>query len=332
MGRRFEFTIPLGLSLAGILLLVAFMVVTLPGIMGAVFTRGIDEIDLEASARRMQHGHEDAVEQYIARTNGRSLFYPPIPPPPPPKPKVVATEPEPVEVPDEPEVTPPPIVEKIPPTPPVPPRYTGPPPRAITVDTVWFPDEVIAGIGGVDTVLQIREGEEKQGIEVVEIIDATMVRLKHRGGDYRVSIFDEDDGANAPFDDPIVEPGPTPGIISVKSDGTLDAVSPPVERNPETGEIISPVVRKNEGAGVRSTSEIPRGATSVRTPDGRTVNVARSPNISDRERELREERREASRENSDDDESRESRRRNGREPNERPRSSRENRDADRPRS
>ncbi|MEM7228108.1 MAG: hypothetical protein AAF432_04755 [Planctomycetota bacterium] len=184
---RFDFSAPLGISLAGLALVIAFLVTTMPGVLGALFARSTEPLEPQAVQKRLLAAHDNVMETYQKRIDGRSLFFDPkpLPRPAPPKPAVVR-QPDPDPEPEI-ETTPPPLVDT---TPKAPPSYTGPSPRAITLDTVWFPDERETVVGDLQEPLRIRVGQEKNGIGVLEILGPNMVRLAHRGGEYDVTIFD----------------------------------------------------------------------------------------------------------------------------------------------
>ena len=111
----------------------------------------------------------------IARFNGRSAFFKPIPRPRTPTPREpVPRDPDPIE--QEPEVV----------TPPKPPQtYMGPPLIAIIGDEAWF-----RGSGsGFDAVIRLRSGQEKNGLMLVGTEEPTFALVQHRGGDYTLPLF-----------------------------------------------------------------------------------------------------------------------------------------------
>jgi hypothetical protein len=338
MIRRIDFTAPLGFSLAGIVLGLAFVVVALPGIISAVFARGIDDIDLTSQASRIELAHKASMDTNMRRIDGRSLFFAPLPPPQPPK-QVVAAPPlpptEPV-VEDEPVDTPPPPPATAPPT------YTGPAPRAIAIDTVWFPDEREKGLGEVDGPLSIRVGETKNGIEVVEILGPNSIKLRHRGGEYAVAIFADAMSTTELLEQGAKETSLPPGlIVASKADRAAAEKNriapPPVDTSETTTPVETPATpparpviaprtdygpegsppaaspRRSGGRGfatdgrgnrIENATEIPAGATEIEAADGRRLRVNRTSNANARVEEGEREKREAARELDEESEAR----------------------------
>lgn len=112
--------------------------------------------------------HEAAIELSRSRFDGRSLFVMPAPPyrPPPPPPPM----------PPEPPPPPKPVA------PVAPPEYSGPKPLGMIGGSVYF-----------DSVPALSVGQERDGLKVLGVEPPSHVRVSHRGGTYRVAVWDSSD-------------------------------------------------------------------------------------------------------------------------------------------
>jgi len=166
---------PLGWSLAAIAVIVIFCIYTISTV-GAPLLTGSGELAPDTQSDSLIDQHNEFALLDIARFNGRSAFFNPIPRPRkapkyiPPIPR----DPDPVE--HEPQ-------EAEPPKPPQ--TYMGPPLIAIIGDEAWF-----RGSGsGFDAVIRLRSGQEKNGLMLVGTEEPTVAMVQHRGGDYTLPLF-----------------------------------------------------------------------------------------------------------------------------------------------
>lgn len=166
---------PMGWSLTAIAVIVLFCIYAISTV-GAPLLTGSGELTSNTQSDSLIEKHNEFALLDIARFNGRSAFFKPIPRPRktpkyvPPIPR----EPDPEE--REPEE----------PKPPKPPQtYMGPPLIAIIGDEAWF-----RGSGsGFEAVIRLRSGEEKNGLMLVGTEEPTFAMVQHRGGDYTLPLF-----------------------------------------------------------------------------------------------------------------------------------------------
>jgi hypothetical protein len=164
----------LGWSLAAVAVIVLFCIYTISTI-GASLLTGSEALKPDTQSDSLIEKHNEFALLDIARFNGRSAFFKPIPRPRTPTPREpVPRDPDPIE--QEPEVV----------TPPKPPQtYMGPPLIAIIGDEAWF-----RGSGsGFDAVIRLRSGQEKNGLMLVGTEEPTFALVQHRGGDYTLPLF-----------------------------------------------------------------------------------------------------------------------------------------------
>jgi hypothetical protein len=166
----------------------------LPSILGSTFAPTSSSVEQEPFRAALDE-HRQLVDDSRKRFDGRSMFFAP-PAPRPPRPKV----PERVEP-----VAPPPP----PPPPPPPATYTGPKPRGVLGDVVFFENDT-----------RIRKGESSGGVEVLEVRSPYEVKLAHARGEYVVSVWGE-------RNDRVFKSNPfpktsLPGIVA--ADGKMDGV------------------------------------------------------------------------------------------------------------
>lgn len=183
---------PLGWSIASIVVIVMFCSYSISIIMTPFLTRGGDVV-ADSQAVTLLEKHNEYALVDIARFNGRSAFFKPIPIP----------RPIPEYVPPPPEDKPKPPEEMEDPGPPPPPAtYMGPPLIAIIGDEAWF-----RGSGsGFDAVIRLRSGQEKNGLTLVGTEEPTMAMVQYRGGDYTIPLFTTEESF---FLD---EPPPAPSV------------------------------------------------------------------------------------------------------------------------
>ncbi len=166
---------PMGWSLTAIAVIVIFCIFAISTI-GTPLLTGGGELTPDTQSDSLIEQHNEFASLDIARFNGRSAFFKPIPrprtaptyiPTPPRDPGPEEQEPEEVK-------------------PPKPPQtYMGPPLIAIIGDEAWF-----RGSGsGFDSVIRLRSGQEKDGLMLVGTEEPTFAMVQHRGGDYTLPLF-----------------------------------------------------------------------------------------------------------------------------------------------
>jgi hypothetical protein len=193
MPRGVRWSPMLGIGAASAVVLGAFALWALGGLLGSVFTFGSGS-DPDASLADALKRHEQLADASVKRFNGRSAFFMPSPPVRKPPKSTKPAEPPP----------PPP-----PPPPPSAPReYAGPKPVGAIGNLIFFADQS-----------QIRVGEERGGVKVLASSAPWSVRLAHSGGEYDVelwtrgkeSFFNNSDWRNARSSTPGLEPVPSKG-------------------------------------------------------------------------------------------------------------------------
>ena len=168
-----DFKGPLGMSIAAILVITVFICLVIANIASPLMmqSEAVSVSDTDALVAE----YSTLVAADIAKFNGRSAFFKPIPIPrarPEPKDPVVYTPPP-----------PPPPVETGPP--PAPATYLGPPMIALIGDEAWF-----RGSGsGLDSVIRIKVGQEKEGIKLVSTEEPTRATVEYRRGEYEIDLF-----------------------------------------------------------------------------------------------------------------------------------------------
>jgi hypothetical protein len=164
----------------------------LPSVVRAAFGPDDEVASVGERFERLIEDHDEALGLYTERFNGRSVFFKPpqqrrAPTPPPrEKPKVVDN-------------TPPP-----PPRPKPKPPYSGPSIKGFVGAQVWFAGD-----------LRVSLGEEKDGLEVLELDLPWMVRVRHSGHEYEVPFREK-------LDDGFFKSGSgvsaTPGMVELTGD------------------------------------------------------------------------------------------------------------------
>lgn len=239
--KRLIESLPSGVRLNGVAVVSALalgwaavaLVGELPSMLGATFAPTSSSVEQEPF-RAALDDHQKLVEDSRKRFDGRSMFFAP-PAPRPPRPKV----PERVEP-----VTPPPP----PPPPPPPATYTGPKPRGVLGEVVFFENET-----------RIKKGESSGGVTVLEIRSPYEVKLGHARGEYVVSVWGE-------RNDRVFKTNPfpktsIPGIVA--ADGKMDGVDS----------------RGGTPVGNASGGLTPPGATPRATPAAAPAGGAPSPTV-----------------------------------------------------
>lgn len=164
-------------NVATLLVALVILAVQLPAVLEAAFGPGLGTDEPREVVTQLIKVHDEEMERYQRRFNGRSLFFKPtrrLPsPPPPPPPGPADVEPAPPE-------TPPEL--------PASPVYTGPSVIGILGDEVWF-RAPRAGKGG----LRIRVGEEpREGITVLATNPPWSVKLAYQRGEYDIDVWKTD--------------------------------------------------------------------------------------------------------------------------------------------
>jgi len=205
-------------NVATLLVALVILAVQLPAVLEAAFGPGLGTDEPREVVTQLIKVHDEEMERYQTRFNGRSLFF--LPPRqrtrPPPAPVVKETTPAP----------PPDRVD-----PPPSPVYTGPSVIGILGDEVWF-RAPRASQGG----LRIRVGEEPQeGITVLATNPPWSVTLAYQRGEYDIDVWKTDFPSierSAPPRQPIpglvdATPPTPPATESEADDGAPAPAKPP---------------------------------------------------------------------------------------------------------
>jgi hypothetical protein len=200
---------PLGISLAGIVIGAGVVLLTGPGVLGAIFSPSSRDIAGEKEKAESLALHTDSVKGFQGRVEGRSPFFVPLPPP-----TTIVKAPV-LKKPDETTI----IKDDTPPPPP--PDYTGPALVGILGEHAFF-------AGSPDFVVDI--GAETQGVKVLDIAGPWTVKVAHKGGEYDVHLLDPEllegftkmpfDGYNLPASSKTYTPS------SSSSDASEEAAAP----------------------------------------------------------------------------------------------------------
>ena len=148
-----------------------WIVVSIPSLISAATSVAPDD-QSEKILGELVADHNSAVALNIDRFLGRSPFF--VPKRPPNRPRPRTPRPEPIKKPDS---TP---VDTGPP--PAPMKYQGPQPTSIFGNRVYFRTK--------NEWVQLNQGSG-DGVTLLEIIDFSNVKLAHRGGEYTVSTWKE---------------------------------------------------------------------------------------------------------------------------------------------
>ncbi len=236
----------------GLMALVFFA--TVPSLVSAMFTRGPDDLQVASSLQGHIDNHGRQLEIYLARFDGRSIFYRPRPtpkrtvaPPLPPRPEPKAQTRE----------------DKPPRPAPPPPTYTGPSIMAIFGDEVWFVNPQHD-----QPPLRIKVGEEQLGLEVLSTDPPWMVNVRYRKGEYDVNLFELKSFFTDTSDTEIPNP---PGLIDAPAETPATGEEPPAETVPDE----SDKSEKNNGSDDTTPSKSdPTDADNTDTSNVKTGNQA----------------------------------------------------------
>jgi len=160
--RGVRWTTATGLGTCAVIVLACFALWACFGLLGSIFTFGSSSDPSESLADALKQ-HETLAALETKRFTGRSAFFAPSPP--------VRKNPKPVK----------PVTPPIPPPPPpplIPAEYAGPKPIGAMGETVFFADNV-----------QLKIGEEKNGVKVIATTVPWSVKLAHSGGEYDVPLW-----------------------------------------------------------------------------------------------------------------------------------------------
>lgn len=149
------------IGLVTFVLAIASLLLTVPSLASAIFAASLNSQDHQDNLSAFLTNHEEDLDTYLDRFEGRSLFFKPLPPPRPVPKRTITPE----------------SVEPIGPSGP-PSTYGGPKVIGVYGIVVWFKDN-----------LKIPVGEEKGGVKVLQINAPWTVKLGHAGGEYDVPIF-----------------------------------------------------------------------------------------------------------------------------------------------
>ena len=152
------------IGLAAIALAIGSLLITLPSLASAIFASSLNNQSGQGNLSALLTNHEEDLDTYLDRFEGRSLFF--RPKPYPVKTKHVEPKTETKTIDDKPSGPPP--------------TYTGPKVIGAFGSEVWFKDN-----------LKIPVGEEKQRVKVLQINAPWTVKLAHAGGEYVVPIFSD---------------------------------------------------------------------------------------------------------------------------------------------
>lgn len=165
---RWSTNIPLVTSVAAIVLATLVMVTQVAGLVSAALTPGVSDDSITTRLNEYLDEHDEGMQTFRDRFDGRSLFFKPKRPRKPTKP-------------------PPPVVDRgddpPPPLPPPPPRlYGGPSVIFVVGDEVWFHNGLHASVG-----------EEVEGVKVIASNPPWSVTLFHAGREYELPLFRKHD-------------------------------------------------------------------------------------------------------------------------------------------
>ena len=161
-------------SLGSLALIATILVFTLPSVFAAAMSSNPEE--LQASTQLDSHlgKHREALDLYQDRFNGRSVFFTPNKTKAPYVPLPVVEQKAPQTS----------RTEKVR-TPPKPTIYTGPTLMAILGDEVWLKNS-----NRNDSPLRVRVGEEKDGVEILEVNPPWSVKVRYQTVEFVVPLFE----------------------------------------------------------------------------------------------------------------------------------------------
>lgn len=221
---------PLTISLVAIVLTVAFVFSGLATMLSTALSAGTRGIKPAEEVGKLVALHNNQMQAYQDRFNGRSVFFDP-PLPARPQPTQVQPRPEPEQ----------PKIDEGPPK-----TYMGPGIQFAVGDMVYF-----KALSAHDKPLAIRVGEETSGVKVVSTDLPWSVKVGYKGGVYDVPIWT---GAMTMKSFLLDQPKPTqivPGLIEVPADQTVP--TPIVTAAPDDGSAAAaakPGMGRNPNPGV----------------------------------------------------------------------------------
>jgi hypothetical protein len=169
---------PLGWSIASIIVIILFCAYAITTVASPLMNQRAVSTPTTSKTDQLVQKYNQQIAVDIARFNGRSAFFTPIQIPvyrePPPTPKI-----DPTPAPEE------KIVDLGPPPPP--PTYMGPSLIAVMGEEAWF-----RGTGS-DSVIRLKVGEEQDGLKVIKTSPPSIVTVEHRGGEYPIDLFTNDE-------------------------------------------------------------------------------------------------------------------------------------------
>lgn len=151
------------IGLATIALAIGSLLLTVPSLASAIFASSLNSQSGQDNLNALLTTHQEDLDTYLNRFEGRSLFFRPSPYPTPAPPR--RDEPETIVI--QPKTGPPS-------------KYDGPKVIGVYGNEVWFKDN-----------LKIPVGEENDGVKVLQINAPWTVKLAYAGGEYDVSIFSD---------------------------------------------------------------------------------------------------------------------------------------------
>jgi hypothetical protein len=164
----------LGASLAALIVGVVVVLTGLSAIVSAAFGPGVGKIQPQDEMNALVAQHNEKLQLWQDRLNGRSPFFKP---PAPVVVQKVEPKPEPVRISE-------PVKDPGPP-----PRYEGPPIAFAYADVVYF-NSMNQGDG---KVTRVRVGEEQSGLRVISTSLPWTVKVGFKGGEYDVPLFNRSD-------------------------------------------------------------------------------------------------------------------------------------------
>lgn len=173
------------IGLATIALAIGSLLLTVPSLASAIFASSLNSQSGQDNLNALLTSHEEDLDTYLNRFEGRSLFFRPSPYAVKAKNIKPKTETKTVD----PKQSGPPST------------YIGPKVTGVYGNEVWFKDN-----------LKILIGEENDGVTVLQINAPWTVKLAHKGGEYDVSIFSDRLTNSDEFSNPLKLKS-MPGII-----------------------------------------------------------------------------------------------------------------------
>ena len=175
------------------------LVLMLPAVTSALFSSGPRATQVSRQLQELLDQHNETQETYLARFNGRSVFFLP-----PAKTRYVPPKPTTVRKPD-PRPTTPRLTR---------PLYSGPTLKGFVGDMVWFHGD-----------LRINVGEEQDGITVLAASPPWGATIEYVGFEYELTLFDR-----PPIEKFFAEStsyrSTMPGLIEVEDESADDDDSP----------------------------------------------------------------------------------------------------------